>query len=174
MPNGGIWTEQRCPGCPRVLFGTRVVAPRAPEPPGTLGTSGTPGTYNQRVTPVTHGIKVEVESRFVPERSSVAEQQYFFAYRIRISNEGATTAQLVSRHWIITNADGEVQEVRGPGVVGEQPVLAPGDTFEYTSFCPLTTAVGSMHGSYTMVTPDGDTFEAEIAPFTLAAPNALN
>jgi ApaG protein len=125
-------------------------------------------------TSVTNGIKVEVESRFIPERSSAPEGQFFFAYRVRISNEGNATAQLVSRHWIITNADGEVQEVRGPGVVGEQPVLQPGDTFEYTSFCPLTTAVGTMHGSYTMATPDGGTFEAEIAPFTLAVPHALN
>lgn len=131
--------------------------------------------YNESVSiSVTNGIKVEVESRFVPERSSAQEQQYFFAYRVRISNEGDGTAQLMSRHWIITNADGEEQEVRGPGVVGEQPVLKPGDTFEYTSFCPLTTAVGTMHGSYTMVTPDGATFEAAIAPFTLAVPNALN
>jgi len=123
---------------------------------------------------VTNGIKVEVESRFIPERSSTQEQQYFFAYRVKISNDGGGTAQLMSRHWIITNADGEEQEVRGPGVVGEQPVLKPGDTFEYTSFCPLTTAVGTMHGSYTMVTPDGATFEAVIAPFTLAVPYALN
>lgn len=131
--------------------------------------------YNGPVgTSVTNGIKVQVESRFIPERSSVEEQQFFFAYHVRISNEGTGTAQLVSRHWVITNADGEEQEVRGPGVVGEQPVLKPGDTFEYTSFCPLTTAVGTMHGSYTMVTPDGGTFEAAIAPFTLAAPNALN
>lgn len=125
-------------------------------------------------TSVTNGIRVQVESRYIPERSSAQERQFFFSYRVRISNEGAETAQLVSRHWVITNADGEEQEVRGPGVVGEQPVLKPGDTFEYTSFCPLTTAVGTMHGSYTMVTPDGATFEAAIAPFTLAVPHALN
>ena len=123
---------------------------------------------------MTNGIRVEVESRFIPERSSAQEQQFFFAYRVKISNDGSGVAQLVSRHWIITNADGEAQEVRGPGVVGEQPVLKPGETFEYTSFCPLTTAVGTMKGSYTMVTPDGGTFEAAIAPFTLAVPNALN
>lgn len=123
---------------------------------------------------VTNGIRVQVRSRFIPERSSAADRQFFFAYHVRISNEGTTTAQLVSRHWIITNAEGEAQEVRGLGVVGEQPVLHPGETFEYTSFCPLTTAVGTMHGSYTMVTPDGGTFEARIAPFTLAVPNALN
>jgi ApaG protein len=111
---------------------------------------------------------------FLRDRSVPRDQQYFFAYHVTISNEGAGTAQLVSRHWIITNADGEVQEVKGPGVVGEQPVLEPGASFEYTSYCELTTSVGTMHGTYTMVTPDGDTFEAAIAPFTLAVPNALN
>ena len=123
---------------------------------------------------VTNGIRVRVESSYVPGRSEPRESQYFFAYHVRISNQGPAAAQLVSRHWIITNADGEVQEVQGPGVVGEQPLLGPGDEFEYTSFCPLTTAVGTMHGSYTMVGSGGDTFEARIAPFTLAAPNALN
>lgn len=123
---------------------------------------------------VTNGIRVKVESMYVPERSAPRESQYFFAYHVRISNEGPEAAQLVSRHWIITNADGEVQEVKGPGVVGEQPLLGPGDEFEYTSFCPLSTAVGTMHGSYTMVGAGGNTFEARIAPFTLAAPNALN
>jgi ApaG protein len=117
---------------------------------------------------------VQVEGMYVPERSAPRESQYFFAYHVRISNQGPAAAQLVSRHWIITNADGEVQEVKGPGVVGEQPLLGPGDEFEYTSYCPLTTAVGTMHGSYTMVDAGGDTFEARIAPFTLAAPNALN
>jgi ApaG protein len=93
---------------------------------------------------------------------------------VRISNIGSTTAQLVSREWIITTAEGEVERVKGPGVVGEQPVLAPGAAFEYTSYCPLKTAVGSMHGSYQMVTADGERFDAIIAPFTLAVPNALN
>ena len=87
---------------------------------------------------------------------------------------GSETAQLVSREWIITNADGEVERVKGPGVVGEQPVLPPGGSFEYTSYCPLKTAVGSMHGSYQMVTASGERFDAVIAPFTLAVPNALN
>ena len=123
---------------------------------------------------VTRGIRVQVRSVFVPERSSPREQHYFFAYHVRISNEGAETAQLLSRHWIITNADGEVQEVRGPGVIGETPVLAPGAAFEYTSYCPLKTNVGTMQGSYTMTTLDGGTFDAQIAPFTLAMPNALN
>ena len=122
----------------------------------------------------TRGIRVEVRSEFVPERSSVKDQSYWFQYHVRISNVGARTAQLISREWIITNANGEVERVKGPGVVGEQPVLAPGGSFEYTSFCPLNTSVGSMQGSYQMVTTDGERFDAVIAPFTLAVPNALN
>lgn len=122
----------------------------------------------------TNGIRVRVAAEFLPERSSPRDGQYVFAYHITISNVGAEVAQLVSRHWIITNADGETEEVQGPGVVGEQPVLAPGEQFQYTSFCPLKTNVGTMHGSYTMVTPGGQVFQAEIAPFTLAVPNALN
>jgi ApaG protein len=123
---------------------------------------------------VTRGIRVQIRSVFVPERSAPREQHFFFAYHVRISNEGSETAQLQSRHWIITDANGDVQEVRGPGVIGETPVLAPGAAFEYTSYCPLTTAVGTMQGSYTMTTPSGDTFDAAIAPFTLAMPHALN
>ena len=123
---------------------------------------------------VTRGIRVQVRSMYVPERSAPREQHFFFAYHVRISNEGGETAQLQSRHWIITDANGDVQEVRGPGVIGETPVLAPGAAFEYTSYCPLTTAVGTMQGSYTMTTPAGDTFDAAINPFTLAMPHALN
>ncbi len=122
----------------------------------------------------TQGIRVRVESRFVPERSFPREPHYFFAYHISISNLGEETAQLISRHWIITDANGDVEEVEGPGVIGKQPVLEPGSSFEYTSFCPLKTNVGTMHGTYTMVTPTGSSFEAQIAPFTLAVPNALN
>lgn len=123
---------------------------------------------------VTRGIRVQVRSMYVPERSVPQQKHYFFAYHIRISNEGSETAQLLSRHWIITDADGDVQEVRGPGVVGETPVLAPGQSFEYTSFCPLPTNVGTMQGTYAMVTAGGETFDAAIAPFTLAMPYALN
>ncbi len=123
---------------------------------------------------VTRGIRVQVRSVYVPERSVPREQHFFFAYHVRISNEGGETAQLQSRHWIITDANGDVQEVRGPGVIGETPVLAPGAAFEYTSYCPLTTAVGTMQGSYTMTTPSGETFDAAINPFTLAMPHALN
>ena len=122
----------------------------------------------------TNGIRVQVSSQFLPDRSSPKEEQYVFAYHITITNVGTDIAQLISRHWIITNADGETEEVQGPGVVGEQPLLKPGEHFEYTSFCPLKTNVCTMHGSYTMVTPDGEAFQARIAPFTLAVPFALN
>jgi ApaG protein len=122
----------------------------------------------------TRGIRIEVQSAYMPERSSPREGQYLFEYHVRISNAGEETAQLISREWVITNADGEVERVKGPGVVGEQPVLAPGAAFEYRSFCPLKTSVGSMQGSYQMVTGKGDRFDAIIAPFTLAIPHALN
>ena len=122
----------------------------------------------------TRGIRVQVTSSYLPERSTPAEQQYLFTYRVRISNVGTETAQLISREWVITDCDGNEQRVLGPGVVGEQPVLAPGETFEYSSFCPMKTAVGSMHGSYQMVTSGGEAFDAVIAPFTLAVPNAVN
>jgi ApaG protein len=122
----------------------------------------------------TRGIRVQVQSFYDEESSSAPDGYYLFAYRVTISNVGEETAQLVSRQWIITDGNGETQRVQGPGVVGEQPVLSPGEEFEYTSFCPLPTPVGSMHGSYRMVLPDGESFEAEIAPFPLAAPHAVN
>ena len=123
---------------------------------------------------VTRGIRVSVRARYVAERSRPMMNEYFFAYTIRIANEGRETVQLVSRAWHITDAEGHVEEVRGPGVVGEQPVLAPGEAFEYTSACPLATPFGSMHGSYQMVTEGGARFEAEIARFQLSEPYALN
>jgi ApaG protein len=123
---------------------------------------------------VTRGVRVEVKSAYLPERSSPRDGHYFFTYRVRISNEGPEAVQLVSREWIITDAEGEVERVRGPGVVGEQPVLGPGESFEYSSFCPLRTRIGSMHGSYQMVTASGESFDAAIAPFSLAVPTALN
>jgi ApaG protein len=113
---------------------------------------------------------VEVDSSFVPERSEPLRRMWFFAYRIRIANEGDEVVQLISRHWVITDAHGEVEEVTGPGVVGEQPILAPGEAFEYSSFCPLPTPFGTMSGSYQMVTREGDAFEVEIAPFELSQP----
>jgi ApaG protein len=122
----------------------------------------------------TRGVRIQVQPSYVPERSAPRQGQYFFAYRVRITNVGDETVQLVSRHWVIADGEGRVEHVRGPGVVGEQPVLAPGRTFEYSSFCPLPTPIGSMHGTYQMVTADGAQFDAEIAPFSLAVPTALN
>jgi ApaG protein len=123
---------------------------------------------------VTKGIRVAVQSRYLPERSSPTGRQYAFAYTVTIANEGDHPTRLVSRHWIITDADGNVQEVRGDGVVGAQPRLAPGQSFEYTSWCMLPTPHGTMQGTYQMVRDDGEKFDAEIAPFLLAQPNSLN
>ena len=122
----------------------------------------------------TRGIRVQVRSEFLPERSSPREGEYFFQYHVRIANVGRETAQLISREWIVTNAEGEVDTYKGAGVVGQMPVLPPGAEFEYTSFCPLKTAVGSMQGCYQMVTSSGEHFDAVIAPFTLATPHSLN
>lgn len=116
---------------------------------------------------VTRGIRVDVQSEHLEDRSEPESDQWFFAYHIRISNESAETVRLVSRRWIITDAQGRVQEVRGMGVVGQQPVLRPGESFEYTSGCPLGTPFGAMQGTYRMVTEEGDEFDAEIAPFGL-------
>ena len=117
---------------------------------------------------------VQVQPQYLEAQSEPEEGRYLFAYTVTIRNTGEVAAQLVSRHWIITDADGQIEEVRGPGVVGEQPVLKPGQAFQYTSGCPLATPVGSMHGSYQMLADDGTRFEAQIEPFTLAVPRALN
>lgn len=122
----------------------------------------------------TKGIRVEVVSKYLPENSSPRQRQYLFAYHIAITNEGDEVAQLLSRRWIITDGNGQVQKVEGPGVVGEQPVLEPGMRFEYTSFCPLSTPFGTMQGHYVMIRPGGERFEAEIPAFMLAVPNAVN
>lgn len=123
---------------------------------------------------VTNGVRVHVESSFDPLRSRVGENQWFFLYTITIANEGEQRIQLMSRHWIITDEAGRIEEVRGTGVVGEQPVLEPGETFEYTSGCPLPTPTGTMQGTYQMRTDAGSTFEAEIAPFLLSEPYLVN
>jgi ApaG protein len=125
-------------------------------------------------TSVTHGIRVTVRSQYIPERSSPKGGQYAFAYTVRIANEGEAPAQLRSRHWIITDGEGKVQEVRGEGVVGEKPLLKPGQAFEYTSWCMLATPHGSMRGTYQMIRTDGSEFDAQIAPFALALPYSLN
>jgi len=123
---------------------------------------------------LSHGIRVEVESFYVQERSDPSNDIYFFAYRIVIHNQGEAPARLISRHWIITDSLGRVEEVRGDGVVGEQPRIEPNGQFEYTSFCPLNTQTGSMRGTYRMVRDDGTDFEADIAEFRLLVPHALN
>ena len=122
----------------------------------------------------TRGIGVTVDARFSPERSAPSRHQWFFLYSITIANTSDVTVQLVSRHWIITNEDGHVEEVRGPGVVGEQPVLMPGEAFEYTSGCQLTTPTGQMHGTYQMITPTGETFDVVVAPFVLSGPYTVH
>ncbi len=141
--------------------------PTSPHQPGETSRGSVSDT-------TTRGIRVQVRSTYLPQQSAPKDSHYFFTYQVRISNTGSETAQLVSREWIITNTDGEVERVKGPGVVGEQPVLPPGGSFEYSSFCPLKTPVGSMHGTYQMVTEGGEPFDAVIAPFTLAVPNSLN
>jgi ApaG protein len=123
---------------------------------------------------VTRGIRVRVRAEYAAERSHPHENQWFFLYTIRIANEGTETVQLMTRHWIITDATGHVEEVRGPGVVGKQPVLGPGQSFQYTSGCPLHTPFGTMHGSYQMVTQSGESFDVEVAPFALSEPYTVH
>src|SRR5882672_879034 len=121
---------------------------------------------------VTRHIEVTVTPKFLPERSSQEKSYYFWAYTIEISNRGKTTVQLKTRHWRITDGFGRLQEVRGPGVVGEEPVLEPGASFEYTSGVPLPTPSGFMAGTYGMVTTDGARFDIEIPAFSLDSPHA--
>lgn len=123
---------------------------------------------------VTRNIRVQVRAEFSADRSRPADQHWFFLYTITITNEGDETVQLLTRHWIITDSNQHVEEVRGPGVVGEQPVLQPGQSFTYTSGCPLSTPFGVMEGSYQMVTPTGEQFDAAIAPFTLSEPYTVH
>ena len=124
---------------------------------------------------VTRSVRIIVRPRYVAEQSDPATNQYLFAYHITIRNEGDETVQLLSRHWVITNGEGKVEEVRGPGVVGYQPILKPGEDFQYTSGCPLTTPIGTMHGEFNMVVQSsGEAFDARIEPFRLAVPRVLN
>jgi len=123
---------------------------------------------------ITDGIRVAVRARYSAEHSEPTQHQWFFLYTIRISNESEQPCQLISRHWIIRDATGHSEEVRGPGVIGEQPRLQPGESFEYTSGCPLPTPFGSMEGVYEMRGPDGDAFDARIARFELREPNAIH
>ncbi len=123
---------------------------------------------------LTHGVRVEVLAQYSEEHSDPAASRWFFLYTIRISNEGDGVVQLVNRHWTIVDATGHTEEVHGPGVVGEQPVLEPGEGFEYTSGCPLTTPFGTMTGTYDMQRGDGTSFQAEIAVFELVQPSAIH
>ena len=123
---------------------------------------------------VTNNVRVEVESQYSPERSQPFQSRWFFHYTVRITNEGDETVQLLSRHWIATDANGQVQEVKGPGVVGEQPVLRPGESFQYTSGWPLKTSAGVLRGTYQMVSEGGSHFDAEIAPFALKEPYTVH
>ena len=119
-------------------------------------------------------IGISVVTQYLADQSDPSASRYVFAYTITISNTGTVTAQLISRHWVITDAEGDVQEVRGLGVVGQQPLLAPGQSFEYTSGCALPTPVGTMKGSYQMVAEDGLPFEATIPEFVLSMPRVLH
>jgi len=121
-----------------------------------------------------HEFSVKVRVRFVAEQSDPSADLYLFAYTIRVENTGAQAAQLLSRHWIITDGNGKIEEVRGPGVVGEQPRLAPGESFEYTSGCPLGTPYGTMKGSYQCVGADGVGFDVPIPEFVLTVPRVLH
>ena len=122
----------------------------------------------------TRGVRVQVQPVYLKERSDPKQNFWFFAYRVRVSNVGDAPVQLLSRHWVITDATGEEQHVKGPGVIGEQPIIQPGGHHEYSSACPLRTAMGTMHGTYEMKLPDGETFDAEVAPFLLADPMTVN
>jgi len=131
-------------------------------------------TTTQNSSALTEGIRVSVRSAYVVDQSVPLARRYVFSYTVRIANEGSEPAQLRTRHWIITDGGGKVEEVRGPGVVGHQPLLRPGEHFDYTSGCILETPRGEMRGTYQMHRSDGRVFDAVIAPFLLALPHSLN
>ena len=141
------------PGRPRT-FSAQPVSPPHP-------------VRNTSSDTVTDGIRVQAAAQYLPDRSNPDDNQYVFAYRIVITNEGTQGARLKSRHWVIIDANGQREEVRGPGVVGKTPTLGPGGRFEYTSGCPLRTTWGTMEGSYVMEREDGERFEASIGRFLL-------
>ncbi|MFK7929360.1 MAG: Co2+/Mg2+ efflux protein ApaG [Myxococcota bacterium] len=123
---------------------------------------------------VTAGVRVTVDAEYHAEHSNPGRREWFFSYRVHIKNESSRAVQLLNRHWVITDSAGERQEVRGPGVVGEQPILAPGEVFSYTSFCPLSTSLGAMHGTYAMRRQDGEMFDVQIPAFALVDPSTEN
>jgi len=126
------------------------------------------------VTQTTHNIQIEVKPQFIPEESDKSKNYFFFAYSVKIKNLGNVPAQLLNRHWIITNGFGTTEEVRGPGVVGLQPIIMPGQDFEYSSFCSLATPTGSMRGTYQMSFDDGSNQEIPIPQFYLVEPNSYH
>lgn len=144
-----------------------MVSPAVPA--GYIAGSG--GNVSQAIT---RGVRVTVRPEFLSHQSDPRGGLWMFAYHVQIENGGPEPVQLLARHWVITDATGRVEDVRGPGVIGEQPVLAPGQVYDYTSGCPLPTSMGTMHGTYQMVTQRGERFDATIAPFTLAEPYAVN
>ena len=131
-----------------------------------------PNSFSSECT--TRGIRVQVDPVFDALRSNPGQGQWLFLYTVTISNESSVVVQLLNRHWIITDGLGQIEEVRGPGVVGAQPILSPGESYQYTSGCPLSTDVGSMQGTYEMATQEGELFEVEIAPFTLCADDLIH
>jgi ApaG protein len=126
------------------------------------------------MSPADYAIDIDVATRFLDDQSVPEDGRFVFAYTIHIRNSGRVPARLLGRHWVITDANGKVQEVRGEGVIGEQPWLRPGDDFEYTSGAVLETSLGTMRGSYEMLADDGTRFDAPIAPFTLSIPRILH
>lgn len=139
------------------------------QPPRTI-----PSLHASTSEAVTNHVRVEVQSQYAPEHSQPFQQEWFFYYTIRITNEGDETVRLLSRHWIATDATGHVEEVKGPGVVGEHPELAPGESFQYTSGWPLKTPSGVLRGTYQMVDEKGGSFDVEIAPFALHEPYTVH
>jgi ApaG protein len=123
---------------------------------------------------VTQNIEVSVEPIYVPAQSRPEESYFFFAYKVQLKNLGQAKVQLLSRHWVITDGHGHVEEVKGPGVVGQQPILEGAQSYEYTSFCPLPTSTGNMRGTYTMVTEGGDQFDVEIPLFFFRVPQMMH
>lgn len=123
---------------------------------------------------VTNGIRIIVTPEYVPRRSNPTKPIYLFAYHIKIINESKENIQLLNRYWHITDSKGNVEEIRGPGVIGKKPRLISGESFEYTSYCPLSTEFGVMHGTFQMVRDDGSAFDANITPFKLAIPFSIN
>jgi ApaG protein len=165
-------------GSARASHNSRVCANSAKPDASVFGLPGTARIVHHESMfmseALTRGVRVTVQSEYSADQSAPSKNQWFFLYTVTISNESAETVQLLTRHWIITDGTGHIEEVRGPGVVGKQPTLKPGESFEYTSGCPLSTPFGVMEGTYQMVTQNGDRFDAKVAPFTLSEPYTVH